>query len=85
MSLSTTSHEYVVAMGKAAPPLAVTGATAVGWGLQDWVLIATLIYTLLQIALLIRRYVRERFAEKLASKRTFKDAVVDRLGGHSGS
>lgn len=65
MSLSEASGEYIVAAGRASPPLAVTGMGAAGWGLQDWVLIATLIYTLLQIALLVRKYVRERVAEKV--------------------
>lgn len=65
MSLSDTATEYVVAAGRASPPLAVTGAAAAGWGLQDWVLIATLIYTVLQIAVLVRKYVKERIAEKV--------------------
>lgn len=66
MSLSDASGEYVVAVGKASPPLAVTSVAAAGWTLSDYVLIATLIYTLLQIALLIRKYVKERVAEKVA-------------------
>lgn len=68
MSLTETSGEYIVAAGKASPPLAVTGMGAAGYGLQEWVLIATLVYTVLQIAVLIRKYVKERVAEKYAER-----------------
>lgn len=52
--------EYAGAMGKAAPPIAVSTAAIAGLSLQDWVLVATLAYTLLQIALLIRKFFREK-------------------------
>lgn len=52
--------EYAGAVGKAAPPIAVSTAAIAGLSLQDWVLIATLAYTLLQIALLIRKFFREQ-------------------------
>jgi len=55
MTDHANSSEYIAAATKASPPLAVTAATLGGMSLQDWVLIATLLYTLLQIVLLIRR------------------------------
>lgn len=58
--------EYFSAAGKAAPPIAVSTAASAGMTLQDWVLIATLLYTLLQIAYLgykIARDHRERKAK----------------------
>ena len=58
--------EYLSAAGKAAPPIAVSTAASAGMTLQDWVLIATLLYTLLQIAYLgykIARDHRERKAK----------------------
>lgn len=64
MSLSTTSGEYVVAAGKASPPLAITGLGVAGLELEAWVLLATLIYTVLQIALLIHKFFKDRSADK---------------------
>lgn len=49
----TTSGEYIVAATKVSPPVAVTGITLAGIGLQDWVMIVTLIYTVLQIGFLL--------------------------------
>lgn len=50
------SHELamgvVVSAAKTAPPVAVSLFTLVGHPLQDWVLMATLVYTILQIILL---------------------------------
>lgn len=57
---SQGAGEYAGALGKAAPPIAVSTAAIAGLGLQDWVFIATLAYTLLQIALLIRKFFREK-------------------------
>ena len=54
--------EYVRAVGKASPPIAVAGVTIAGMSLQEWVLVSTLIYTILQTALLIRKYFKERGA-----------------------
>lgn len=54
------ASEYAGAVGKAAPPIAVSTAAIAGLSLQDWVLVATLAYTLLQIALLIRKFIREQ-------------------------
>ena len=41
-------HEIVNEAVKASPPITVVGLSLGGIALQDWVLIATLIYTLLQ-------------------------------------
>lgn len=56
MSLQHTGGEYVTAIGKVVPAIAVTSATVAGMALQDWVLIATLVYTVLQTILLIRNF-----------------------------
>lgn len=60
MSLAIDSGEYIAAAGKASPPLAVSGVMAVGLSLQDWVLIATLVYTVLQTAVLIHKFIKGR-------------------------
>lgn len=39
---------------KALPPIVVTTATFIGFSLQEWVYIATLVYTVLQLFVLIR-------------------------------
>ncbi|EJU14006.1 hypothetical protein LH128_05890 [Sphingomonas sp. LH128] len=57
---SQGAGEYAGALGKAAPPIAVSTAAIAGLSLQDWVLVATLAYTLLQIAILIRKFFREQ-------------------------
>ncbi|WP_299307852.1 hypothetical protein [uncultured Croceicoccus sp.] len=57
--LSEGAGDYVTAFGKAAPPIAVSGVTAAGMSLQDWVLVATLVYTIAQTAHLIYRFVRD--------------------------
>lgn len=56
--------EYLSAIGKASPPLAVSGATAAGMTLQDWVLVATLAYTILQAAYLIYKILRDHRQDK---------------------
>lgn len=63
MSLTTDTGEYVSAVTKASPPIAVTGASIAGMSLQEWVLVATLVYTVLQIALLIYNFVKKRRAD----------------------
>lgn len=40
---------------KAIPAITVSGMTFVGYAVQDWLVVATLIYTLIQIYLLARR------------------------------
>lgn len=61
---NTNHHQFVegtvMEVGKAVPPLAVTGATFYGVTLQDWVLAATLLYTLMQIGHLIYKFVNKR-------------------------
>jgi hypothetical protein len=61
--------EAFAALAKASPPLAVSATAAVGWTLQDWVLIATLVYTLMQAAYLVYKFVRERGADRGSSIR----------------
>jgi hypothetical protein len=53
VSLTENAGEYVAAVGKASPPLAVTGAGLAGYSLNEGVMVATLIYTLLQIGFFI--------------------------------
>jgi hypothetical protein len=60
VSLIDTSGEYISAAGKATPPLAATGAVVAGIPLQEWVLIATLIYTVLMTANLIYKFFKDR-------------------------
>ncbi len=55
-----------VALGKASPPLAVSASAAVGLTLQDWVLIATLVYTVMQGAYLVYKFVGDRRAARAA-------------------
>jgi disulfide bond formation protein DsbB len=38
---------------KAAPPISATVATLLGYGMQDWLVIITIIYTILQTVFLI--------------------------------
>lgn len=54
--------EITTEVTKATPPMAVVAAGAVwGYSLQDWVLIATLIYIVLQAFFLLRKwYVNEK-------------------------
>lgn len=42
-----------MAVAKASPPVAVSGLTLAGVQLQDWLIIATLIYTVIQIVILL--------------------------------
>lgn len=49
MSLATTGNEYAGEITRAAPAVTVSGASLLGFSLNEWVLIATLIYTLLQM------------------------------------
>lgn len=58
MSLQNHAGELLVSATKATPPLAASGAVLAGLALNEWVLIATLVYTLLQIALLVRKIIR---------------------------
>jgi len=60
--LAEGGGEYTAALGKATPPLAVSASAIAGLSLQDWVLIATLVYTVLQTALLVWKFLRDRRA-----------------------
>jgi hypothetical protein len=51
--------DLFAAAGKSAPPVAVAGMTVAGVGLQDWVLIATLLWLGAQLAYLAWKWVRE--------------------------
>lgn len=58
-------EEVISASLKVAPPLAVSGLTAGGVTLQDWVYIGTLIYLAFQIFVIIRdKIIREWSASK---------------------
>jgi hypothetical protein len=69
MSLQSHASEFAVAAGKASPPIVVSGAAVAGISLQDWVLIATLVYTSLQIALLVYNFLKKRAAERTGAPR----------------
>ena len=60
MSLHQTGSEYITAVAKASPAVAVVAAEGAGLTLGDWVLIATLIYTVLQTAHLIYKFIEDR-------------------------
>ena len=57
-----TPQEQIADLAKAAPPLTITGMTAMGYTVSDWVLLLTAIYTVLQIVLVLRRLVVSRRA-----------------------
>lgn len=67
MSLESHAGEYTAAAGKASPPLLVSGAAVAGISLQDWVLIATLVYTVLQIGVLIYGFAKKRGRDRRGS------------------
>ena len=50
-----TAAENVNEAMKAAPPLAITGMTLLGFPMSDWVFALTAIYTAFQIILLARK------------------------------
>ncbi len=64
LNIEAQAGELVAAATKGSPPLAVTGLAIAGVPLQDWVLVATLVYTVLQIVLLVRKFLKERAAER---------------------
>lgn len=51
--------ETLATVGKASPPIAVSAATIAGVTLQDWVLLATLVFTLVSLAHLVWKWLRE--------------------------
>lgn len=63
-------EEVVSASLKVAPPLTVSGLTAGGVTMQDWVYIGTLIYLAFQIFVIIRdKIIREWSASKSKKER----------------
>lgn len=52
-------EQILAAVGKASPPIAVSTAAASGFSLQDWVLIATLVYTALLTVHLLYKFARD--------------------------
>lgn len=69
----TTEHhagEVAVAAAKASPPLAVTGMHLLGHPLQDWLVLATLVYTVLQIILLLHKF-HKQYKDLRASKNDY--------------
>lgn len=63
-------EEVVSASLKVAPPLTVSGLTAGGVTMQDWVYIGTLIYLAFQIFVIVRdKIVREWSASKNKKER----------------
>lgn len=63
MTFESNGGEIAASAGKLSPPLAVAGAAIGGIPLQDWVLIATLVYTVLQIGVLIYNFAKKRAAD----------------------
>lgn len=69
----TTGHhagEVAVAAAKASPPLAISGMYLLGHPLQDWLVLATLVYTVLQIILLLPKF-RKQCKDLRASKNDY--------------
>ena len=52
--MADTAKDIAASGVKAIPPITVTGLSLSGVTLQEWVLIATLVYTVLQILILVR-------------------------------
>lgn len=56
--------EVTVAALKVSPPVAISGWILAGHELEDWVLLATLIYTVLQILLAVHAFITGQRKEK---------------------
>lgn len=63
------NHEVVSEVAKATPPITVASLSLYGISLQDWVLIATLIYTVIATFFLIRDKLYYPLKEHYGSKR----------------
>ena len=50
----TNKTELAIEATRLSPPVAVTGLSLAGISLQDWVLVATLVYTVVSLVFLIR-------------------------------
>lgn len=69
----TTEHhagEVSMAAAKASPPLAISGMYLAGYPLQDWLVLATLVYTVLQIILLLPKF-HKQYKDWRASKNDY--------------
>ena len=69
----TTEHhagEVAAAAVKASPPLAISGMYLAGYSLQDWLVLATLVYTVLQILLLLPKF-HKQYKDWRASKNDY--------------
>ena len=60
MSLADNGSEYIAAVGKVTPPIAISGVALAGMSLQEWVLILTALYTAIQIIVTVRKFLRDR-------------------------
>lgn len=74
------SNEIGAAGAKVSPVALVAGASVAGWGVQEWMYLATLIYVLAQLAYLCWKFWHER-RDRLAfeAKMMAKD---DHVGHH---
>lgn len=57
--LTNLASDAYAAAAKSGPPVAVTALSVAGVGLQDWVLIVTLVYVVLQSAYLLWKWARD--------------------------
>ena len=55
-------HGLSMAAIKTSPPIIVTGVTLAGVQLQDWLIMATILYTLIQIIILLPK-LKQSFSE----------------------
>lgn len=68
MQNNTTDHSQhlesglSMAVAKTSPPVVVSGLTVAGIQLQDWLIIATILYTLIQIIILLPK-LKQSFSE----------------------
>jgi hypothetical protein len=46
-------NDLAASAAKVAPPLSATVATLLGYGLQDWLVVITIVYTILQTVFLV--------------------------------
>lgn len=63
-----TPSEQLAEFSKAAPPIAITSMTILGFPMSDWVLLLTAIYTIMQIVLMLRRTWIAHIDRKLAGR-----------------
>ena len=64
-NLADSQHHFEgvsVAVAKVFPPIAVSGLTLAGVQLQDWLIMATILYTVIQIIILLPK-LKHSFSE----------------------